>query len=55
MRLTTSPHREDDDVQDHLKTIKKGVEPLCKLTPENAVSFGISVSGDGPEVRVEPA
>jgi hypothetical protein len=43
----------DDVVQDHLKTIKKGVEPLSKLTAENAVSFGVSVSGDGPEVRVE--
>jgi hypothetical protein len=43
----------DDVVQDHLKTIKKGIEPLSKLTAENAVSFGISVSGDGPEVRVE--
>jgi hypothetical protein len=43
----------DDVVQDHLKTIKKGIEPLSKLTVENAVSFGISVSGDGPDVRVE--
>jgi len=43
----------DDVVQDHLKTIKKGMEPLSKLTEENAVSFGVSVSGDGPEVRVE--
>lgn len=43
----------DDVVQDHLKTIKKGIEPLSKLTAENAVSFGVSVSGDGPEVRVE--
>jgi hypothetical protein len=43
----------DDVVQDHLKTIKKGIEPLSKLTEENSVSFGISVSGEGPEVRVE--
>jgi hypothetical protein len=43
----------DTVVQDHLKTIKKGIEPLSKLTEENAVSFGISVSGDGPNVRVE--
>jgi len=43
----------DTVVQDHLKTIKKGVEPLSKLTAENAVSFGVSVSGDGPDVRVE--
>ena len=43
----------DSVVQDHLKTIKKGIEPLSKLTEENAVSFGVSVSGDGPEVRVE--
>jgi hypothetical protein len=43
----------DAVVQDHLKTIKKGIEPLSKLTEENAVSFGVSMSGDGPEVRVE--
>jgi hypothetical protein len=43
----------DTVVQDHLKTIKKGIEPLSKLTEENAVSFGISVTGDGPDVRVE--
>jgi hypothetical protein len=44
---------EDAVVRDHLKTIKKGIEPLGKLTEENAVSFGVSVSGEGPEVRVE--
>jgi hypothetical protein len=43
----------DAAVQDRLKTIKQGIEPLSKLTEENAVSFGVSVSGDGPEVRVE--
>jgi hypothetical protein len=43
----------DSAVQDHLKTIKKGIEPLSKLTEENALSFGVSVSGEGPEVRVE--
>jgi len=43
----------DNVVQDHLKTIKKGLEPLSKLTAENAVSFGVSVSGDGPDVKVE--
>lgn len=43
----------DSVVQDHFKTIKKGIEPLGKLSAENAVSFGISVSGDGPDVRVE--
>jgi hypothetical protein len=43
----------DAVVQDHLKTIKKGIEPLGKHAEENAVSFGISVSGDGPAVRVE--
>lgn len=43
----------DAVVQDGLKTIKKGIEPLSKLTVENALSFGISVSGDGPDVRVE--
>ena len=35
------------------KTIKKGIEPLSKLSAENAVSYGISVSGDGPDVKVE--
>jgi hypothetical protein len=44
---------DDAVVQDHLKTIKKGIEPLSKLATEDAVSFGISVSGDGPDVRVE--
>lgn len=43
----------DGVVQDHLKTIKKGIEPLSKLSAENAVSYGISVSGDGPDVKVE--
>jgi hypothetical protein len=43
----------DSVVQDHLKTIKKGIEPLSKLTEENAVSFGVSVSGEGADVRVE--
>ena len=43
----------DSVVQDHLKTIKKGIEPLSKLSAENAVSYGISVSGDGPDVKVE--
>ena len=44
---------DDAVVQAHLKTIKQGIEPLSKLATENALSFGISVSGDGPEVRVE--
>jgi len=35
------------------KTIKKGIEPLSKLSAEDAVSYGISVSGDGPDVKVE--
>ena len=43
----------DAVVQAHLKTIKQGIEPLSKMAAENALSFGISVSGDGPEVRVE--
>jgi hypothetical protein len=43
----------DAVVQEQLKTIKKGIEPLSKMATENAVSFGISVSGDGPDVRVE--
>jgi hypothetical protein len=43
----------DDVVEGHLKTIKKGLEPVSKLTTENAVSFGVSVSGEGPDVRVE--
>jgi hypothetical protein len=44
---------DDAVVQAHFKTIKQGIEPLSKLAVENAVSFGISVSGDGPDVRVE--
>jgi hypothetical protein len=43
----------DSVVQEHLKTIKDGIEPLSKLTEENATSFGVSVTGDGPDVRVE--
>jgi len=43
----------DSVVQDHLKTIKKGIEPLSKLSAENAVSYGISVSGDGSDLKVE--
>jgi hypothetical protein len=51
--LRTGGKPGDAVVQDHLKTIKKGIEPLSKMATENAVSFGISVSGDGPDVRVE--
>jgi hypothetical protein len=43
----------DATVQDHLKMIKKGMEPLGKIAEDNAVSFGISVTGDGPDVRAE--
>ena len=43
----------DDVVLANLKTIKKGIEPLAKLTEENAVSFGISVTGEGADVKVE--
>src|SRR3954468_6291645 len=51
--LRTGGKPGDAIVQDHLKTIKKGIEPLSKMATENAVTFGISVSGDGPDVRVE--
>ena len=35
------------------KTIKDGLEPVGKMAEQNAVTWGISVTGDGPDVRVE--
>jgi hypothetical protein len=51
--LRQGGRRDDPIVSEHLDRIKKGMQPLGKMAQDNAVSFGISVTGEGPDVRVE--
>jgi hypothetical protein len=51
--LRSGGRADDPVIERYKKTIKDGLEPVGKMAVENAVTWGISVTGDGPDVRVE--
>ena len=51
--LRAGGRADDPVISRYKKTIKDGLEPVGKMAEQNAVTWGISVTGDGPDVRVE--
>jgi hypothetical protein len=51
--LRAGGRADDPVIERYKKTIKDGLEPVGKMAEQNAVTWGISVTGDGPDVRVE--